>query len=368
MSSTKCRWGFLGSSTIGRKNWLAINNSGNGELVAVASRSADRANEFIDFCQTKHPFPVRPEPVVGYRQLLERSDIDAVYVPLPTGLRKEWVIQAAAAGKHVMCEKPCAVSAADLREMIDACQKHQVQFMDGVMFMHSLRLATMREMLDSPNRIGLLRRITSQFSFNGGDDFDKHNIRMNSSLEPAGVVGDLGWYDIRFALWAMNYQMPLEVRGRILRSGRRDDSPHAIPLEFEGSLQFPDGVSSNFYCSFVTALSQWASVIGTQGELLISDFSLPFRDRQVAYSVTNTQFDNSSCQFAMRENRQQFRVAETSDSHHDSQETSMFRNFAQLVLIGKLDPFWPRVAWQTQRVMDALLESAHNGGQYIKCT
>ena len=67
---------------------------------------------------------------------------------LPTGLRKEWVLRAAAAGKHVLCEKPCALSLADLREMTGACQKNRVQFMDGVMFMHNPRLRRLREILD----------------------------------------------------------------------------------------------------------------------------------------------------------------------------------------------------------------------------
>ncbi len=71
--------------------------------------------------------------------------MDAVYIPLPTGLRQEWVVRAAEAGKHVICEKPCAVSAADLSEMISACRKNRVQFMDGVMFMHNPRLGRVRE-------------------------------------------------------------------------------------------------------------------------------------------------------------------------------------------------------------------------------
>ena len=72
--------------------------------------------------------------------MLAAKDVDALYIPLPTGLRKEWVIRAAQAGKHIVCEKPCAINAADLREMVDACRQHRVQFMDGVMFMHSRRL------------------------------------------------------------------------------------------------------------------------------------------------------------------------------------------------------------------------------------
>jgi predicted dehydrogenase len=72
--------------------------------------------------------------------------VDAVYIPLPTGLRKEWVLRAAAAGKHVLCEKPCGLSLAEVREMTDACRENRVQFMDGVMFMHNPRMRRLREL------------------------------------------------------------------------------------------------------------------------------------------------------------------------------------------------------------------------------
>src|SRR4029077_10669150 len=125
---------------IARKNWKAIRNAGNSALVAVASRDRDRAQRFIDDCQADAPLAPAPAPCASYQELLDRSDIDAVYIPLPTGIRKEWVVRAARDGKTVLCEKPCAVNSADLRFMLDACRAAGVQFMDGVMFMHSQRL------------------------------------------------------------------------------------------------------------------------------------------------------------------------------------------------------------------------------------
>jgi len=88
--------------------------------------------------------PAQPLAYGSYEELLDATDVDAIYIPIPTGVRKEWVIRAAQAGKHVLCEKPCAVTVADLEEMIDACRRHRVQFMDGVMFMHSRRLERVR--------------------------------------------------------------------------------------------------------------------------------------------------------------------------------------------------------------------------------
>ena len=104
MAETRCRWGFMSTAEIGQKNWLAIRNSGNAIVAAVASRSIDSSNDFIDRCQSGVPFDERPRAVEGYENLLSDESIDAVYIPLPTGMRKEWVIRAANAGKHVMCE------------------------------------------------------------------------------------------------------------------------------------------------------------------------------------------------------------------------------------------------------------------------
>ena len=204
MSDSKiCRWGILSTAGIAQKNWAAIRNSGNTTIVAVASRSEEKAQAFIDECQGQVAFPEAPRAIGSYEQLLAADDVDAVYVPLPTGVRKEWVIRAAQAGKHVMCEKPCGIHGDDVAEMIEACNKACVQFMDGVMFMHSARLDAVRAALDDGVSVGKITRIASQFSFCAPEEFREGNIRVHSGLEPAGCLGDLGWYTIRMTLWTM---------------------------------------------------------------------------------------------------------------------------------------------------------------------
>ncbi|MDA0285010.1 MAG: Gfo/Idh/MocA family oxidoreductase, partial [Planctomycetota bacterium] len=118
MSNQTCRWGILGTAGISRKNWHSIRNSENATLVAVASRSSERAQQYIDECQRDvSQLPV-PRAVGSYEELLTADDIDAVYVPLPTGIRAEWVIRAAEAGKHVLCEKPCGLDAAEVQRIL----------------------------------------------------------------------------------------------------------------------------------------------------------------------------------------------------------------------------------------------------------
>src|SRR5688500_5075946 len=103
MPSSVCRWGILGAANIARKNCKAIRLATNATLAAVASRDPSRAKEWLDACQAECPFPA-PPVACSYDDLLKRDDVDAVYLPLPTGVRREWVLKAAKAGKHVLCE------------------------------------------------------------------------------------------------------------------------------------------------------------------------------------------------------------------------------------------------------------------------
>ncbi|MEM7602448.1 MAG: Gfo/Idh/MocA family oxidoreductase, partial [Verrucomicrobiota bacterium] len=250
MSERKCRWGILGTAGIARKNWQAIRNSGNGQLVAVASRTEDRAAAYISENQAQVPHHPEPRAIAGYDEMIAADDIDALYIPLPTGLRKEYVLAAAKAGKHVLCEKPCGTNAATVRELVAACDSANVQFMDGVMFMHSDRLPALRKELDGGEAIGDLKRIASQFSFMAPPEFFEDNIRMNSGLEPLGSLGDLGWYCIRMTLWTMNYEMPVSLRARMIRESGGAAENQGVPISLSAEMCFQNGVTASFYCSF----------------------------------------------------------------------------------------------------------------------
>jgi len=343
----------MSTARIGRQNWKAIFNSGNAVVTAVASRDVERGREYIRKLQEEFPFAASPAAFGSYEELLASPQVDAVYIPLPTGLRKEWVLRAAAAGKHVVCEKPCGVTAADVQEMTDACRRRRVQFMDGVMFMHNPRLARVREILDDGKSVGFLRRIASAFSFLGTGGFSDSNIRVDGRLEPTGCLGDLGWYCIRFTLWALKWRLPRTVTGRILAESDPKDGRVPAPADFSAELFFDDGISAGFYCSFLAALQQWTFVSGRDGWLRLPDFVHPFNGYEPAFEV----------------NRMEMRVptgaptpAPGSDladlGHPAAQNTIMFRNFANQIFSGKLNEEWPMWAVQTQRVMDACYEAA----------
>lgn len=356
--SSVCRWGILGTATIARKNWKAIRLAENSALVAVASRDPAKAAAFIADCQGEVPFPTAPA-AVGYDDLLRRPDVDAVYIPLPTGIRREWVVKAAEAGKHVLCEKPCGTNAADVKAMVDACRANRVQFMDGVMFMHSRRLPLLRQVIDDGTSVGEPRRVASQFSFAAPDEFFRGNIRTSPGLEPLGCLGDLGWYNVRFALWVMKYTLPERVVGRTL-------AEHGgVPTEFAAELFFPGGVTAGFYCSFRTENQQWAHVSGSRGSVAVEDFVLPYHGAEAAFVANTPVFDVSGCTFRMGSHPKRYAVSEYSEGAANAQEVNMVRTFAGLVLGGRPDDTWPDIALKAQRVIDACVASAAADGRPV---
>ncbi len=353
----KLRIGFLSTAGIGRKNWKAIFHSGNAVVAAVASREVKTSRQFIKECQSQFAFATVPRALGSYEELLAAPEIDAVYIPLPTGLRKAWVLRAAAAGKHVVCEKPCAVSAADLGKMIAACARYRVQFMDGVMFMHSPRLVKARRILDDGKSTGAIRRIASAFSFCGAGSFFRDNIRTNGALEPAGCLGDLGWYCIRYSLWAMDWKLPRTVTGKIISQSAATGGRLPAPTDFSGELIYDGGVSAGFYCSFRAWFQQWATVGGEKGYLRLADFVHPFDSREPVMEV----------------NRKEIRVKDPRRKsaapvldpmefgHATAQDTRMWRNFAKQAASGRLNKDWPMWALKTQQVLDACHEAARRG-------
>ncbi|WP_226895314.1 Gfo/Idh/MocA family protein [Luteolibacter marinus] len=353
-NASPLRWGILSTASIGVKNWKAIRLSGNSIVRAVASRSLESSRRFIAEQQACAPFDAEPEALGSYEALIAHPEVDAVYIPLPTGLRKEWVIRAAEAGKHVLSEKPCAVTTAELDEMLDACRRNRVQFMDGVMFMHNERLEQVRAVLDDPQRIGPVRRIHSAFSFFGAERFKDGNIRFQSDLEPLGCLGDLGWYCVRFGLWVMDWQLPQRVAGRLLKAAENPDGGPGCPLEFSGELFFDDGVSFGFYCSFLANRQQWVTVSGEQGALRIADFVNPSDLCDVAYEVCHERVPKSACGIDL-----------TSETTAGSQEANMFRAFGEQVRGGGVDERWPEMARKTQQVVDACLASALDGNREV---
>jgi predicted dehydrogenase len=141
-SPRKIRWGVLGYARIARLEVIpAIGRSANAEFFALASRTDAKLAE------ARAAFPGLARTYRGYDELLSDPEIDAVYIPLPNSEHRAWTLRAAAHGKHVLCEKPLALTAADVRGMIAACAEHNVLFMEAFMYRYTERMKQMEAVL-----------------------------------------------------------------------------------------------------------------------------------------------------------------------------------------------------------------------------
>lgn len=354
------RVGFLSTATIAKKNWRAIRYAPGVQLVAVASRSVEKAQAFIDACSRDVPLSSPVEPVGGYEKLLARKDIDAVYIPLPTALRFPWILAAADAGKHILCEKPIATSAQDTAAIERAVRAAGVQFMDGTMFPHSLRLAALGELIHDRQELGDIRYISSAFSFATDESFWNSNIRGDYDLEPLGCLGDLGWYCVYFMLWVHRWALPTAVCG-ISDCGRGEDpsqiESRQIPAEFTATLQFDGGSSAQFHCSFRSEHQQFVHVVGQEKSLRMDDFVLPFNGSNSDFHLCGAHFAIEGCEFVMEPRFQRVSVASRSQGHASAQESRLWSDFAKAVA-GGVDHSWLERSVAVQSTLNRLLNAS----------
>ena len=148
-------------------------------------------------------------------------------------------------------------------------------------------------------------------------------------------------------------------------TGQRADSPGTVPTEFSAEYRFASGISAHSYSSFQTMGQQWFRVGGTKAALEVRDFVLPSYGSSLDYNITAADFLQDNCQFNMEDRSQTHQVYEHSNNHPTAQETRLFRAFSQLVLDGNLDPKWGQVALATQRLLDAVYESALADGKRV---
>jgi len=257
MSNAKIRWGTLSTSNIGRAAVNpAIQASINGELIAVASRDEQRACDFAD----KYGIP---KYYGSYEALLEDEDIDAVYIPLPNSMHYEWTIKAAEKGKHILCEKPLALNAAECLEMEAAAQANHVRLMEAFMYRFHPRTEKMVEMVQS-GTLGELRLIHSAFTFRLTR---ADNIRWNPALG-GGALMDVGCYCVNISRTVTGTE-PIEVSA-IARWGNS-----GVEEQMAGTLRFENSVMAQFDCALTMKRREVYEVAGTDGYLAIDKAFLP---------------------------------------------------------------------------------------------
>lgn len=220
------RLGVLGCADIAwRRTLPAVVDDPRLELVAVASRDPEKARRFAERFDCA--------AITGYERLLEREDLDAVYVPLPVALRREWVSGALSRGLHVLSEKPLTTDQDGARELVELAMLHGRVLRENFAFPHHSQQTRVRELL-AAGTIGRTRFLRSDFGVPARSD---HDIRYDPALG-GGALLDVGVYPLRIAQYFLGGE--LRVQGAVLHH----DPSRGVDVGGAVLLTGPQGVTA----------------------------------------------------------------------------------------------------------------------------
>jgi predicted dehydrogenase len=252
------RWGVLGCANIALQKVIpAMQQSSHCSIAAIASRDGGRAAAAAEALGI-------PAAYGSYEELLADPAIEAVYLPLPNHLHREWTLRAAAAGKHVLCEKPLAVTASDAAEMVAGCRDAGVLLMEAFMYrLHPLWRRV--HALVSEGAIGELLAVQGWFSYH---NVDPGNIR-NVADYGGGALLDIGCYPVNVARWLFDSE-PTAVSAAVRR-----DPAFGTDVLTSALLDF-GGRHATFTCSTQLEPDQRVHLLGSAGRLLVEiPFNIP---------------------------------------------------------------------------------------------
>jgi predicted dehydrogenase len=330
-AARRVRWGILSTAAIARTKVVpGIQRAEHCEVVAIASREATRAERVAAELGI-------PTTYGSYEALLADPDVDAVYIPLPNHLHAAWTIAAAEAGKHVLCEKPLALTARDAERMIEAAERAGVLLMEAFMYRLHPSWVAMREMVGG-GRIGSLAAVHSWFSYFNDDPADIRNIAEAGG----GALYDIGCYCVNLSRMLFGAE-PIRVEAAIRRDPR--DGTDVLTTGF---LEFESGVAS-FTCSTRTEDDQQVHVYGTGGRISIGiPFNIP-PDRPTEITLI------AGGDPPVAPNREVVTFA-AADPY-----TVEAESFATAILDGRPAPVDPRDAVANLRVIERLFAVAEKG-------
>jgi predicted dehydrogenase len=253
--NTAVGWGLLGTAHINRRLIPAIRAARRSTLVAVASRDAERAQAYAREWQI-------PSAHATYEALLRDRNVDAIYIPLPNALHVEWTLRAIDAGKHVLCEKPFALSADDVDRVEAVARDRQRVAAEAFMYRHEPIVASLRALLND-GVIGSLRTISATFTFQLTRSPD---VRLQASLG-GGSLWDVGCYAVSIARLVAE-QEPVTALGCATMTSE------GIDESFTGLLRFGGDIVATIHSSFRAAYRTALEVAGSDGVLRIRN---PFK-------------------------------------------------------------------------------------------
>jgi len=330
MPAQTLRWGILSTANIGRAAVIpALHASDRGVIGAVASRDRSQAEAFAEANGI-------PTAYGKYERLLEDPEIDALYIPLPNSMHLEWTCRALEAGKHVLCEKPLALTAEDCMEMARVAKRVDRRLMEAFMYRFHPRTERLVEMVEA-GEVGQPKMIRSTFTFRLTKP---DNIRLDPDLG-GGALRDVGCYCVNVSRTIAGRE-PTGVRADAAWTGR------GVDQELTGTLFFSDGLVARFDCALTVARCEQVEVAGTEGWVRVPRAFLPGTD-------------NVSIELHRGRGEQSEIEVEGVDEY-----TSMVDHFAACVLESRPFRYEPEEAARNMKVIEALYVSAHACGQRVE--
>jgi predicted dehydrogenase len=262
------RWGIMSTADIGvRKVIPGIRKAARCEVVAIASRDGATARAVAE----RLGIPTAHD---SYEALLDDPAVDAVYIPLPNHLHAEWSIAALRAGKHVLCEKPLAMTAADAQRMVDVAHETGRHLMEAFMYRHHPTWVAAMDLVEN-GRIGELTAVQSWFSYFNDDAANIRNVLDYGG----GALFDIGCYSINLSRMVFGGE-PTRVQASLRR-----DAASGVDVLTSGLLDFDRGIAT-FTCSMRSESDQRVDIYGTTGRVSIEiPFNIP-PDRPTRVFVT----------------------------------------------------------------------------------
>jgi len=322
------RWGILGTSRHAAVSLMpAFRAAHNAEVIAVGSRSAESAARYAG----EHGIPTGHG---SYEELLADPSVDAVYIPLPNSLHREWAIRAADAGKHVLCEKPIGLDAAEAEDMVRTFRDAGLKLAEAFQWRHHPQGQLVRDKVVQ-GEIGDLRLIDAGFSFMLDDS---PNIRAQQETG-GGSLYDVGCYPVALARYVTR-QEPLRV------TAQAHWNEAGIDDVLVATLEFPGGVLAHINCGFTLPLRRYYEVVGTEGSLAVTRAYNPKNDYPGEVKHYGPDWE----------------LLDTIELGYVNSYTRMVEDFSEALLEHR-DPLFPAEdAIGNMRVIDAIYQAARSGG------
>lgn len=261
---TKIRWGLLSTANINRRVIPAIRASERGELVAVASRSQASADRYAAEWQIAQAF-------ASYEAMLDSEAVDAVYISLPNHLHPEWAIRAMQSGKHVLCEKPFALTVADVDEMTAVCQQTKMVLAEAFMYRHHPQTKIMGEWVHN-GRLGEIILVRAIFNFTVRQG---NNIRLIAEYG-GGSLWDVGVYPMSLAQFVMGAPPEWVLGDQVLGESGVDEV-------FAGQMHYSGGRMAQISSSLRSPYYTLAEIVGTAGRLTVTRPFTAVENSQMTY-------------------------------------------------------------------------------------